>query len=213
MAFGLHDGEAFGDPAHGLEREPGIWPMVRVLSQTARDQALAQSSTGPSRAMLSLAVASMLGGFVAGYFGWPSACLHLLGLYLLAEWLLPRLRAAEADSSVPPRMVRVTLTPDLVWVDEIESGNASSGSCHRWQELRGCRRFPQHRLLLVPDREPVLVPCSLFSKRQLAALDAVLSSRVMQLSTGYMPRLRPVLIGAALAGAFIWELFGRPLPW
>lgn len=187
--------------------------MVRVFQQTARDQALAQCSSGFTRSLLPLAGACMLGGFVAGYFGWPSGLLHLFGLYLLAEWMLPRLRAADVDSSLSARTVRVTLTPDLISIDPVgDHAWGLAGSCHGWQELRGYQRFPQHRVLLVPDRDPVVMPCSLFSRAQLAALDVLLRSRVMKPPVMRLSRLRPLLVGAALAGAWVWEVLGRGIP-
>lgn len=222
MALGLSEHEAVSgvgvdapETARALlaSLEP-VWPIVRWIHPTLRDWAEAHSFAPEhrlgTRLVLPLAGACMLGGFVSGYFGWSTGLLHLLCLYLVVERLFPWLRlrrqSAELEGSAAVR--RVTLTPEGVLIDRWFDGAEPmpTTSSHRWDELAGYTPCPQALVLLMRERDPLILPRTAFSELEFGVLAALVRSKLGPPRPARLRgALRPLLVSCAVL--VLWALW------
>jgi hypothetical protein len=184
-----------------------VWPIVRWIHPTLGDWAEAHSFAPEhrlgTRLALPLAGACMLGGFVSGYFGWSTAFLHLLGLYLVVERVFPwlRLRGQSAELEGSAALRRVTLTPEGVVIDRGFDGAQPlpTTSSHRWDELAGYTPCPHALVLLVRDHGPLVLPQQAFSELEFGALAALVRSKLgPPRAAHFRGALRPLLVSCAV---------------
>jgi len=149
-----------------LASAPPAWPIVRWVHPSLADWADARSFAPErrlgTRLALPFAGACVVGGFVSGFFGWPTGLLHLLGLYHVVERLLPwlSLRQRPFELEGPSGLVRVTLTPEVLVIDRGFDGAelVPTTTQLRWEELRGYYPSPRTLVLLIGEAERLLLP-------------------------------------------------------
>lgn len=206
--------DAPGSPppvAHTLHE----WPVVRWVHPSLGDWAEARSFAPERRLGTRLAVpvasACVLGGFVSGFFGWPTGLLHLLALYHLVERLLPwlLLREQRAELEGPAGLVRVTISPEELVVDRGFGGGyrEPSTSRHRWRELAGYYTCPRALVLMVTSADTLLLPRVAFSEQELGLTTTVLRQ---ELGPGRPARwrgaLRPLVVSSLMLAAWaLWQ--------
>lgn len=191
MALGLRESEAsagVGLDALGPPLAPTSldWPIVRWVHPSLRDWADARSFAPERRLATRLALpfagACVLGGFVSGFFGWPTGLLHLLALYHVVVRLLPwlALRERRVDLEGPGGLVRVTISPEELVVDRGFSGGLPEPitSRYRWEELLGYYPSPHAFVVLVRGADPLLLPRAAFSEFELGLLTALLGHKL-----------------------------------
>ena len=194
MALGLSETDAVSSvelpaperPLPPLAPTSPAWPIVRWIHPTLRDWADARAFA-PERKLatqlaLPLAGACVLGGFVSGFFGWPTGLLHLLGLYHLVERLFPwlSLREQRAKLEGPDGLVRVTVSPEELIVDRGFGGGQlePSTSRYRWQDLAGFYPSPHALVLVISRSELLLLPRAAFSHPEIEILAAMLRGQL-----------------------------------
>lgn len=183
------------------------WPVVRWVHPSLRDWADARSFAPERRLATRLALpfagACVLGGFVSGFFGWPTGLLHLLGLYHVVVRLLPWLvlREQRVDLEGPRGLVRITVSPEEVVVDRGFGGGLRepSTSRYRWEELAGHYPSPRAWVVLVRDAEPLLLPRAAFTEHEFGLLAALIrhklgSARPAQLRGAVQPLVVSALV-------------------
>ena len=192
--------------------------MVRLFHLNASD--LAHSLSYAPDARLTRAVAAplaflcILGGLVAGFFGWSTWLLNLAALYLIAERLCPELKALDGAAAVcgPENTRRVSLDLEHVVFDQrpgsFRVAEASSTS-YRWEQLSAYYSCPKCLVLLCPNREPQLLPKIWFSAIEYALLSDLLARKVTRQSRRWWRALRPLLVLGAVLGS--WLCWVAPL--
>lgn len=190
------------------------WPVVRWVHPSLRDWADAHSFAPErrlgTRLALPLAAACVLGGFVSGFFGWPTGLLHLLALYHVVERLLPwlSLREQRADLEGPGGLLRVTVSPEELVIDKGFGGgkHEPSTSWYRWQELTGYYPTPHALVVIVGGSELLLLPRVAFSEHEFALLAALLGHRLGPVRPArWRGVFRPLAVSAVVL--VLWALW------
>jgi len=190
------------------------WPVIRWVHPSLRDWADAQSFAPERRLATQLAIpcaaACVLGGFVSGFFGWPTGLLHLLGLYHVVERLLPwlSLRERRADLEGPGELVRVTLSPEELVIDRGFGGGyrEPSTSRHGWHELAGYYKSPHALVVIVAESELLLLPRVAFSEHEFGLVAALLGHKLGPIRPAHWRGvLRPLGVSAVVLA--LWALW------
>lgn len=189
------------------------WPIVRWVHPSLRDWADVRSFAPERRLATRLALpfagACVLGGFVSGFFGWPTGLLHLLGLYHVVERLLPwlSLRQEPGQLEGPSGLVRVTLTPEAIVIDRGFDGAepAPTTTQFRWEELTGYYPSPHTLVVLIGASERLPLPRVAFSDLEWGLMLAVLEHK---LGAPRPARLRGAVRPLAVSGVVLvlWAL-------
>lgn len=191
MALGLSETDASAGAELNALAPPlapltPVWPIVRwvhpLLCDWADARSFAPERRFATRLALPFAGACVLGGFVSGFFGWPTGLLHLLGLYHLVVRLLPWLvlRDQRADLEGPRGLVRITVSPEELVVDRGFGGGLPepSTSRYRWDQLSGHYPTPNAWVVLVRDSELLLLPRAAFTQHEFGLLAELLRNKL-----------------------------------
>ncbi len=201
-------------PGLSLPLSLPAWPVVRWVHPSLRDWADARSFAPERRLGTRLAVpcaaACVLGGFVSGFFGWPTGLLHLLGLYHVVERLLPwlSLREQRADLEGPGGLVRVSVSPEELVVDRGFCGGyrEPSTSRHRWQELRAYYPTPEALVVIVTESELLILPRVAFTEHEFGLVTALLGHELGPVRPArWGGALRPIAVSAVVL--VLWALW------
>ena len=188
--------------------------MVRWVHPSVADWADADGYAPEQRlrtqAAVPLAGAAALGGFVSGFFGWPTGLLHLLALYHLVERVFPwlSLRAERARLEGPNGLLRITLTPELVVIERRfdEAAPEPTASSYRWEELLGYYPSPHALVLCVADSGRLLLPRAQFSDVEWGLLEDLLRHRLgLPRPASSRALLRP--LGVSLVVLVLWAFW------
>lgn len=192
---------------------PPAWPIVRWVQPSLGNWADARAFAPERRLATQLALpfagACVLGGFVSGFFGWPTGLLHLLGLYHVVERLLPwlSLRQQPGQLDGPSGLVRVTLTPEALVIDRGFDGAEPVPTTMqlRWEELLGYYRSPHALVVLISAAERLPLPRVAFSELEWGL---VLDALEHKLGAPRPARLRGAVRPLAVSGVVLvlWAL-------
>lgn len=223
MALGLSEAEAASGVALEAPEPPPLplapptpaWPIVRWVHPSLSDWADAESFAPErrlaTRLALPLAGACALGGFVTGFFGWPTGLLHLLALYHVVERVFPRLSLHErrVELEGPRQLVRVSVTPEAIVIDRGFHGGAPepTTSIHRWEELSGYYPSPRALVVLLGASDPLLLPRAAFSEVEFGLLTALFQHKLGPARPARVRGLfRPLVVSVVLLVAWaLWQ--------
>lgn len=216
LALGLRDNVApsVGDavdqglPYRGAPQ--ALWPMVRLCHPNSSDWVAAESYA-PARRWVTLfavpvALGLILGGFVAGFFGWSTGLLHLAALYLFVERLVPWLKALEPGGRPPETTRRITVTPETLTVETVFSAaldEADPTTSYAWAELGGYYTYPQGLVIELPARQSLVLSRTWFSPEEFWMLESLVKHHLSPTPPRFAGALRPLLVSVALVGLWV----------
>ncbi len=218
MAFGL-TGSKLEPVAPGTAGvlEPGseallIWPVTRLYRLNLSDLAHAWSYAPESRQVRRFAVPVAGGlvvlGFICGYFGWSTGLLNLTALYLVAERLLPLLRAWDAADAGSGGLLRISIAADSLGIDrELESYRVPHTMFYRWQEL-AYYRCPKS-VVLCTNAGMLVIPNAIFDQSELGHFRELIERSARRHEPRFWVLARPLVVSLALLGW--WALAVAPL--